>query len=198
MSTARGPARFLPGNWDVLWSLSVEGGLLPAFSAGLFDLSQGNRVLLLPLLCLIIAGPVNRTLLADQDPWRGLCLSILHGWRRIWLRGGACLCETTAVEAHPSNRFGTRTTVSSLVIVLCNEDTHSGLSRFGLNVTVLEAGIAFDAVVFGSGVGNGALSRGTYWLRVIGRKQLRNLLVPHARRTELDGFVQNGYNRRRQ
>jgi peptidoglycan/LPS O-acetylase OafA/YrhL len=55
------------------------------------------------------------------------------------------------------------------VIVLCNEDTHSGLSRFGLNVTVLEAGIAMMLLAFGSGVGNGALSRGTHWLRVIGR-----------------------------
>jgi peptidoglycan/LPS O-acetylase OafA/YrhL len=56
-----------------------------------------------------------------------------------------------------------------LVVVLCDEDAHVGISRFGLNVTLLEAGIAMMLLAFGSGVGSEALSPGTRWLRQIGR-----------------------------
>jgi len=127
-----------------------------------------EQVLLLPLLCLIIAGPINRTLLADQDPWGDYAyLSCMDGV------AFGCIAALACVRQRLSRRtlriaLVLGATVTSLVIVLCNEDTHSGLSRFGLNVTVLEAGIALMLLAFGSGVGNGALSRGTHWLRVIG------------------------------
>jgi peptidoglycan/LPS O-acetylase OafA/YrhL len=179
---------YLPGNWDVLWSLSVEEAFYLLFPLACL-IFRREQVLLLPLLCLIIAGPVNRTLLADQDPWGDYAyLSCMDGVAFGCVAALACARQRLSkLTLRIALALGT--TVSSLVIVLCNEDTHSGLSRFGLNVTVLEAGIALMLLSFGSGVGNGALSRGTYWLRDRSQ-QLRNLLVPHARRTELDGFVQ--------
>ncbi|HEV7444273.1 MAG TPA: acyltransferase [Steroidobacteraceae bacterium] len=159
---------YLPGNWDVLWSLSVEEAFYLLFPLACL-IFRREQVLLLPLLCLIIAGPVNRVLLADQDPWGDYAyLSCMDGV------AFGCVAALACARQRLSKRtlriaLALGTTVSSLVIVLCNEDTHSGLSRFGLNVTVLEAGIAMMLLSFGSGVGNGALSRGTHWLRVIGR-----------------------------
>jgi hypothetical protein len=47
-------------------------------------------------------------------------------------------------------------TITCLVLVLCNEDARVGLSRFGLNVTVLEAGVAMMLLAFGAGVGTAA------------------------------------------
>jgi peptidoglycan/LPS O-acetylase OafA/YrhL len=60
--------------------------------------------------------------------------------------------------------------IAVLIIVLFNEDDHhSCLARYGLNVSVLEAAIAWMLVALGSGVGNRALSVGMGWLRTIGR-----------------------------
>jgi peptidoglycan/LPS O-acetylase OafA/YrhL len=67
--------------------------------------------------------------------------------------------------------------VACLVIVTCNEDSHTGLARFGLNVTLLEAGVALMLVALGGGVGNEAMARGTGWVRVIGRSSYEIYLV---------------------
>jgi peptidoglycan/LPS O-acetylase OafA/YrhL len=159
---------YLPGTWDVLWSLSVEEAFYLLFPLTCVFL-RAERALLLPLLGLIIIGPINRALLADQDPWGDYAyLSCMDGI--------AFGCMAALVSAR--QRMSTRTlriflavgaTIASIVVVLQNQDAHVFLSRFGLNVTVLEAGIAMVLVAFGSGVGNEALSRGTRWLREIGR-----------------------------
>jgi peptidoglycan/LPS O-acetylase OafA/YrhL len=52
-----------------------------------------------------------------------------------------------------------------------------GIARFGVNVTLLEAGVALMLVALGSGVGNQALSRGTGWLRLLGRASYEIYLV---------------------
>ncbi len=63
------------------------------------------------------------------------------------------------------------------MILTCNEDSHGGLARYGLNVTLLEFGTALMLLALGSGVGNGAMSRGTVWLRAIGRSSYEIYLV---------------------
>jgi peptidoglycan/LPS O-acetylase OafA/YrhL len=159
---------YLPGSWDVLWSLSVEETFYLLFPLTCVFLRK-ERVLLLPLLCLIIIGPINRTVLADQDPWGGYAyLSCMDGI------AFGCLAALVSARQRLSRRtlrilLVVGATIVSLVVVLCNEDAHVGLARFGLNVTVLETGIAMMLLAFGSGVGNEALSRGTHWLREIGR-----------------------------
>src|ERR1700761_3820811 len=59
---------YLPGNWDVLWSLSIEETFYVIFPLACV-LIRNERLLLFPLACLIVAGPINRVWLADQDPW---------------------------------------------------------------------------------------------------------------------------------
>jgi peptidoglycan/LPS O-acetylase OafA/YrhL len=158
---------YLPGGWDVLWSLSVEEAFYILFPLICLFL-RSERLLLLPLLALIVTGPINRTLLVDQDPW---------GSYAYWSCMDGIAFGCMAALACARLKFSTITlrlllimgaAIVMLVLVLYNEDEHQGLSRHGLNVTLLEAGIAMMLVAFGSGVGNRALSVGTGWLRAIG------------------------------
>lgn len=136
-----------------------------------------EALLLVPLVCLLILGPVNRTLFADHEPWgqyaylSGMdgiafgCLAALAG-ARIELRQRTLRIALAAGAV-----------VACLVIVMCNEDSHTGLARFGLNVTVLEAGVALMLLALGGGIGNGPLSIGTRWVRVIGRSSYEIYLL---------------------
>jgi peptidoglycan/LPS O-acetylase OafA/YrhL len=159
---------YLPGGWDILWSLSVEETFYLLFPLTCVFLRK-ERFLLLPLVCLAIAGPINRAVLADQDPWGSYAyLSCMDGI--------AFGCMAALVCARQRMSKGTLrillavgAAIALLVVVLCDEDSHVGMARFGLNVTVLEVGIAMMLLAFGSGVGNQALSFGTRWLRAIGR-----------------------------
>ncbi|MFL6601760.1 MAG: acyltransferase family protein [Steroidobacteraceae bacterium] len=159
---------YLPGTWDVLWSLSVEETFYLLFPLTCVFLRR-ERLLLMALLGLIIIGPINRTLLADQDPWGDYSyLSCMDGI------AFGCLAALVSARRKLSRRtlrilLALGASGASLVVLLCNEDARVGLSRFGLNVTVLEAGIAMVVLAFGSGVGNEAVSLGTRWLRGIGR-----------------------------
>ncbi len=63
-----GDRGYLPGSWDVLWSLSVEEVFYLSFPV-LCLLLRDVRWVLAPLLALIIIGPFNRTALAGRDPW---------------------------------------------------------------------------------------------------------------------------------
>jgi peptidoglycan/LPS O-acetylase OafA/YrhL len=159
---------YLPGGWDVLWSLSVEETFYLVFPVMCLVL-RSERFLLLPLFCLVLLGPINRTLLADEDPWGQYAyLSCMDGI------AFGCLAALVCARLRLSTRtlrllLVTGAAAAVLVILLFNEDEHVGLSRLALNITLLEASIAMMLVALGSGVGNAALPIGTAWLRWIGR-----------------------------
>jgi peptidoglycan/LPS O-acetylase OafA/YrhL len=159
---------YLPGSWDILWSLSVEEMFYLVFPL-LCVFIRGERWLVWPLLCLIVVGPINRAMLGDQEPWRDYAyLSCMDGI------AFGCLAALVCARQRLSRRtlrlgFAIGAIAAVLVIVLCNEHDHTGLSSYGLNVTVLEFGIASMLVALGSGVANGAMAKGTGWIRVIGR-----------------------------
>jgi peptidoglycan/LPS O-acetylase OafA/YrhL len=159
---------YLPGGWDSLWSLSVEEAFYLVFPLAAV-LLRSERVFLLVLGALLIVGPINRSLLGDTDPWWGYayfsctdaiafgCIAALAAHHRLLGRRALRLALVTGCL------------MSLLTIVLFNEHGHSGLARFGFNLTALELGVALMVVAFGSGVGNGAMAKGTAWVRIIGR-----------------------------
>lgn len=159
---------YLPGGWDVLWSLSVEEAFYLLFPL-VAVLLRSERVFLLALVILMIIGPVTRSMLGDADPWREYaylsctdaiafgCVAALASHRGLLGPRGS----RTALLAGAS--------ISALTVVVFNEDAHTGIARFGLDVTALELGIALMVVAFGNGTGNAAMARGTGWLRGIGR-----------------------------
>ena len=59
---------YLPGDWDILWSLSIEEMFYLVFPLVCLLLRR-EALLLLPLAVLICLGPICRVAFADQDPW---------------------------------------------------------------------------------------------------------------------------------
>lgn len=159
---------YLPGGWDVLWSLSVEETFYILFPLAAV-LLRSDRSFLAAMAALVIIGPVSRTLLGDADPWRE--------YAYLSCTDAIAFGCIAAIVVH-RHLLGIRylrlallsgALISILTVVLFNEDVYTGVARFGLNVTCLEVGIALMVVAFGSGVGNALFARGTGWLRVIGR-----------------------------
>ena len=159
---------YLPGGWDVLWSLSVEETFYLTFPLACV-LLRSERLLLAPLALLMIAGPVSRVALAAQDPWGDYAyLSCMDGI------AFGCLAALVAARIRLSVRtlclgLAVGAALAISVLALCNEDERTGLARFGLNVSLLELGIALMLVAFAGGIGHRAMSVGTRWLRRVGQ-----------------------------
>jgi peptidoglycan/LPS O-acetylase OafA/YrhL len=169
MNWLEGQRGWLPGAWDVMWSLSVEEVFYLLFPLVCL-VSRSEKLLLLPLLVLIILGPINRTIHAGQEPWASYAyLSCMDGM------AFGCLAALVSARVNVSERLLRASLIvgaiiAILVLTLSNEDEHhEGLARFGLNVTALEVAVALMLIPLGKGIGNRAMAHGTAWLRAIGR-----------------------------
>jgi len=163
-----GTRGYLPGNWDVLWSLSVEEVFYLAFPLLCLALRR-ERWVLLGIFALIVIGPVNRTLLEGRDPWMdyaylscmdGIAFGCLAAWvsaRTQWSRSAVRIAMGSGVAA------------ILLIVVFRTQTVGLGLTQVGLNVTVLELGVALVLYALANGVGNKVLSRGTGLIQLAGR-----------------------------
>lgn len=159
---------YLPGNWDVLWSLSVEETFYLLFPLVCLTL-RSPAALLLGLLPLIVIAPSNRVWHEGVIPWDdyhylscmdGIALGCIAGWlseRRPPGFVAARLAMTVGVAA------------VALIIVFRKTTAALGLGANGLYVTVLEVGMALVLLAIASGVGEKFFSRGTSLLRTVGR-----------------------------
>jgi peptidoglycan/LPS O-acetylase OafA/YrhL len=167
---------YLPGDWDILWSLSVEEMFYLVFPL-LCLLFRREALLLLPLACLFVLGPINRVALADQEPWNQYAyLSCMDGI------AFGCLAALVTARMRLSQRtlriaFALGAVIACLVLVTTNEDSPTGLARYGLDITLLETWVAMMLLALGRGVGNATLSIGTSWIRTIGRSSYEIYLV---------------------
>jgi len=169
MNWLEGQRGWLPGAWDVLWSLSVEEVFYLLFPLVCL-LFRSEKRLLWPLLALIVVGPINRVIYADQEPWGSYAyLSCMDGM------AFGCIAAVVSARVKVSERLLrtsliTGAVIAALVLIFCNgNEHHTGLARYGLNVTALEIAVALMLVPLGRGIGSRVLTRGTSWLRAIGR-----------------------------
>jgi len=169
MNWLEGHYSWSPPAWGVLWSLSIEEVFYLAFPLVCL-LVRSEKILPWLLSVLIVIGPINRIVYADDQPWGAYAyLSCMDGM------AFGCLAALVTARVGLSGRvlrisLVTGAILALLVAVFCNEDDyHTGIARFGLNVTVLEIGVALMLVALGKGVGNRTLSFGTAWLRALGR-----------------------------
>jgi len=166
---------YLPGGWDILWSLSIEETFYLLFPL-ICVLIRSERLLVAPLLCLIAAGPISRTLLADRDPWAdyayfsctdGIAFGCLVGLACARLRIPAWVSRVALVAGAAGALF---------VLVMRETVARIGLADLGLHITVLEFSVALMLLAFGTGFGNRAASFATGWLRRIGHHSYETYL----------------------
>ncbi|HTE40734.1 MAG TPA: acyltransferase [Steroidobacteraceae bacterium] len=160
---------YLPGTWDVLWSLSVEEVFYIFFP--LICVAVRSERWLLPLLaCMIAIGPLNRSLLVGNDPWESYAyLSCMDAM------AFGCLAAWISARIKPSKsilRYALGGGIACiLLIVVFRKTTFAiGLTANGLYITVLACGVALVLLALANDVGNATLSKGTAWLQSIGHR----------------------------
>jgi peptidoglycan/LPS O-acetylase OafA/YrhL len=159
---------YLPGGWDVLWSLSVEEVFYLSFPVMCLVLRR-VRWLLVPLLALIVLGPSNRTALAGRVPWEDYAyLSCMDG---IAI---GCLAALLTAHRALSLRLSRLLLVLgiaavSLIVIFRSAPLSRWLHELGLGVSVLELGVALLLIAMARGIGSRLLVSGTGLLRGVGR-----------------------------
>lgn len=169
MNWLEGHFGWSPPAWGVLWSLSIEEVFYLAFPLVCCFIRR-EKFLPWALLPLIILGPINRVIYADDQPWGAYAyLSCMDGM------AFGCIAALVSARAKLPDRLlrtslVTGAMLATSIAVFCNEDDyHTGLARYGLNFTLLEIGVAMMLVPLGKGIGNRTMSIGTSWLRALGR-----------------------------
>jgi peptidoglycan/LPS O-acetylase OafA/YrhL len=159
---------YLPGNWDVMWSLSVEETFYLLFPLVGLTLRKPAAFLLV-LVPLIAVAPFNRVWLEGIQPWDNY--SYLSCFDAIAF---GCIAGYLAERRPPAPSRGRVALIAGigavlLVLVFRNTTQALGLVATGTDFTVLEAGMASWLLGLGSGVGSVAFARGTGLLRAVGR-----------------------------
>lgn len=131
---------YLPGNWDVLWSLSVEETFYLVFPLVCLWLGRGRWLFVL-LAALVIVGPFARTMLAhDNEVWREY--SYLGGMDAIAL---GCLTALVVPRLRLSGRgqFALCAVGGAFMVFILGFSTigdRLGLPQTGLDMTLIALG----------------------------------------------------------
>ncbi|HEX5122127.1 MAG TPA: acyltransferase, partial [Rhodanobacteraceae bacterium] len=165
-----GTRGYLPGSWDVLWSLSIEEAFYAFFPIVCIAL-RSERAIVIALLGFILIGPVSRVFDAASEPWDEYaylsCMDgIAFGCLAALLQARRAISPRTLRAA-----FGVGLAMMLLVIAFRSTTNAIGLVSTGLYITVLEAGTALVLLAIASGVGERWSARGFFGpLGFVGRR----------------------------
>lgn len=134
---------YLPGPWGVLWSLSVEEAFYLGFP-WLCLLARGERRFALLMLVPIALGPLARSVWSNNELWQDH--AYLSGMDGIAFGCLAALLAHRVPRAPSATAHRLLLAAGALLVagVFCfrREVFQLGLTRFGLQVTLLELGLA--------------------------------------------------------
>jgi peptidoglycan/LPS O-acetylase OafA/YrhL len=134
---------YLPGNWDILWSLSVEEMFYLFFPLAARFLGRGKFFLVL-LLAFIAAGPFARTILSHgNEVWQEY--SYLGGMDAIALGGLTALLLARRTFSQRALRILATLGVLLLVFTLCftRQPVAVAFSNMGLDMTLIALATCF-------------------------------------------------------
>lgn len=138
---------YLPGPWDILWSLSVEEIFYLFFP--LLCISVRNKFIFLSILItFIILGPFARTVFTNNEIWSDHSyLSCMDG---IAIGCLAAIFSNKLILSRTQTKLFLFIGVLLflLVFVFRKQVYQLGLTEIGLNVTLLEVGTAFILLAF--------------------------------------------------
>ena len=138
---------YLPGNWDILWSLSVEEMFYLFFPLVCYLFGRGKLFVVL-LLTFVALGPFGRTVFAHgNEVWREY--SYLAGMDAIALGCLTALLVARRQFARPELLAVGGVGIALLILNLCfSIRAYSWeLGRYGLNMTVLALATCMVIVV---------------------------------------------------
>lgn len=134
---------YLPAAWNVLWSLSIEEAFYLAFPPlCLLSLLAGRRALIVVLLLFVVLGPFARVAFSSSEIWADH--AYLSGMDGIAIGCLAALYAARSAASRPPSRplLLAGTLLFVLVFFLRKATAMLGLTALGLNVTLLEIGVA--------------------------------------------------------
>jgi peptidoglycan/LPS O-acetylase OafA/YrhL len=131
---------YLPGSWDVLWSLSVEE-MFYLFFPLICRLFGRGKLLIGLLLIFVVLGPFGRTMFAHgNEVWQET--SYLGGMDAIALGCLTAIAVSRTALSRTALRICTVFGAALMIFILCfsNQADACGLVRSGLDMTLLAVG----------------------------------------------------------
>ncbi len=138
---------YLPGNWDILWSLSVEEVFYLFFPLAC-AVVRPSKLLIATLFTFVVIGPLGRTILAHGNPvWQEY--SYLGGMDAIALGCLTAVLTSRAALLRPMRWIFAGLGTALLILSLCFSQWVSslGLGHMGLDMTIVAVGTCMIVAV---------------------------------------------------
>ncbi len=162
-----GRTGWLPGGWDVLWSLSIEEAFYIAFPLLCVGLRR-HGVLVLALLALALSLPIARAALEDNEIWQekaylpGMAAIAAGVLTALWV-------SRATLPARTGSWLRFAGAMGLMSVALCGRELWSTLGNGYLLALTGSAAMLIAGLHVRHAAASGTASRATAWLRGWGR-----------------------------